>query len=114
MKVMLKTKIRVGTVRDEECTNSLTPYIVSHVHLPLRVSNPSVCFDPGRRVTKAEKRRQKKAKANRDREARIREERSNIKFSARNIEAEKMKKILQERSLKMHEIQPDGNWYALA
>lgn len=63
----------------------------------------------GRRITKAEKRRQKKAKANREREARIKEERSNLKFSARNIEAEKMKKILQERSLKMHEIQPDGN-----
>lgn len=73
---------------------------------------PNICFDPGRRITKAEKRRQKKAKANREREARIKEERSNLKFSARNIEAEKMKKILQERSLKMHEIQPDGNWYA--
>lgn len=74
--------------------------------------NQMSVFILGRRITKAEKRRQKKAKANREREARIKEERSNLKFSARNIEAEKMKKILQERSLKMHEIQPDGNWYA--
>lgn len=63
----------------------------------------------GRKISKAEKRRQKKAQANREREARIKEEMSNARFSNRNVEAEKLKKILKERNLKMHEIQPDGN-----
>ncbi|XP_071536845.1 deubiquitinase OTUD6B-like isoform X2 [Panulirus ornatus] len=63
----------------------------------------------GRKISKAEKRRQKKAEANREREARIREGEANNKYSARNIEAEKLKKLLRERKLKMHEIKPDGN-----
>ncbi|XP_045620357.1 deubiquitinase OTUD6B [Procambarus clarkii] len=65
--------------------------------------------DQGKRISKAEKRRQKKAEAIREREARIREEEANNKYSARNIEAEKLKHLLRERKLKMHEIKPDGN-----
>lgn len=62
-----------------------------------------------KKVSKAEKRRQKKAEANREREARIKEEMANNKNCARNVEAEKLKQILRERQLKMHEIEPDGN-----
>nr|XP_053646048.1 deubiquitinase OTUD6B-like [Cherax quadricarinatus] len=65
--------------------------------------------DQGRKISKAERRRQKKAEANREREARIREEEANSKFSARSIEAEKLKQLLRERKLKMEEIKPDGN-----
>lgn len=61
-------------------------------------------------MSKAEKRRQKKAEANREREARIRSAEANNKFSARSIEARKLKELLRERKLKMVEIQPDGNW----
>lgn len=62
-----------------------------------------------KRVSKAEKRRKKKAEANREREARIKEEMANNKNCARNVEAEKLKELLRERQLKMHEIEPDGN-----
>ncbi|XP_045116148.1 deubiquitinase OTUD6B-like isoform X2 [Portunus trituberculatus] len=62
-----------------------------------------------KKVSKAEKRRKKKAEANREREARIKEEMANNKNCARNVEAEKLKELLRERQLKMHEIEPDGN-----
>ncbi|XP_063850499.1 deubiquitinase OTUD6B-like isoform X3 [Scylla paramamosain] len=62
-----------------------------------------------KKVSKAEKRRKKKAEANREREARIKEEMANNKNCARNVEAEKLKELLRERHLKMHEIEPDGN-----
>ncbi|KAG0712455.1 Deubiquitinase OTUD6B [Chionoecetes opilio] len=62
-----------------------------------------------RKVSKAEKRRQKKAEASREREARIKEEVANSRNCARNVEAEKLKLLLRERQLKMHEIDPDGN-----
>ena len=63
-----------------------------------------------KKMSKAEKRRQKKAEANREREARIKEELANNKNCARNVEADKLKLLLRERQLKMHDIQPDGNW----
>ncbi|KAK7077119.1 OTU domain-containing protein 6B [Halocaridina rubra] len=62
-----------------------------------------------RKVSKAEKRRQKKAEANREREARIKEEKANNRYCARNVEAAKLKKLLQSRKLKMFEINPDGD-----
>ncbi|CAL4070266.1 unnamed protein product, partial [Meganyctiphanes norvegica] len=62
-----------------------------------------------KKISKAEKRRQKKAQENREREERIKEAEKNNKYCARNLEAAKIKKILKERNLKMHEIQPDGN-----
>lgn len=62
-----------------------------------------------KKLSKAEKRRQRKAEANREREARIRVEEANNKYSARSVEAEKLKELLRDRQLKMHEIEPDGN-----
>ncbi|KAG7163061.1 deubiquitinase OTUD6B-like [Homarus americanus] len=77
---------------------------------PEEVDGDIECSQPGgKKLSKAEKRRQKKAEAIREREARIKEEEANNKYSARNIEAEKLKLLLRERKLKMHEIKPDGN-----
>ncbi|KAK3883607.1 hypothetical protein Pcinc_012109 [Petrolisthes cinctipes] len=71
--------------------------------------SPYQDINQGKKLSRAEKRRQKKAEANREREARIREAKANNKFSARSIEAQKLKELLRERKLKMVEIQPDGN-----
>lgn len=64
---------------------------------------------PNKKISKAEKRRQKKAQEEREREARIKEAEKNNKYCARNLEAAKIKMLLKELKLVMHEIQPDGN-----
>ncbi|XP_064082315.1 deubiquitinase OTUD6B-like [Macrobrachium nipponense] len=64
---------------------------------------------PEKKMSKAAKRRQKKADANRAREALIREEKENNRFCARNVEAAKLKALLKARKLKMFEIKPDGD-----
>lgn len=64
---------------------------------------------PNKKISKAEKRRQKKAQEEREREKRIKEAEKNNKYCARNLEAAKIKMLLKELKLKMHEIQPDGN-----
>lgn len=64
---------------------------------------------PTKKISKAEKRRQKKAQEEREREERIKEAAKNNKYCARNLEAAKIKMLLKELNLKMHEIQPDGN-----
>lgn len=61
-------------------------------------------------MTRAERRRQKKAALSKEREQLIKEAERNNQFSARNVEAEKIKVKLKERLLRMHEINPDGNW----
>ena len=63
-----------------------------------------------KRLSKAEKRRQKKANAAKERENMIAEDKKNEKFSARNIESDKISSILKEKNLVMFEIKPDGNW----
>ncbi|XP_076045494.1 deubiquitinase OTUD6B-like isoform X2 [Oratosquilla oratoria] len=72
-------------------------------------STPQENVSGKKKISKAEKRRQKKAEANREREDRIKEEEANNRFSARAVETEKLRGILLQRNLRMYEIKPDGN-----
>lgn len=62
------------------------------------------------RVSKAQKRREKKAIAEKERNQRIIEQEALNVFGKRNIEMEAIKKILSERSLMVYEIPSDGHW----
>lgn len=61
------------------------------------------------RVSKAQKRRDKKAAKDKEREQRIAEAELENVHSARNVEAEKLKEILATRGLSIKEITPDGH-----
>lgn len=61
------------------------------------------------RITKAQKRRERKANKEKERELLIaQQEKENLK-GARNVEAEKLKKILGEKHLAIYEVPSDGN-----
>lgn len=62
------------------------------------------------RVSKAQKRREKKAIAEKERNQRIIEQEALNAFGKRNIEIEAIKKILSERELMIYEIPSDGHW----
>ncbi|XP_012063816.1 PREDICTED: OTU domain-containing protein 6B [Atta cephalotes] len=61
------------------------------------------------RVSKAQKRREKKAIAEKERNQRIIEQEALNAFGKRNIEIEAIKKILSERELMIYEIPSDGH-----
>lgn len=61
------------------------------------------------RVSKAQRRREKKAALNRERDQRIAEEEASNVNSARKIEYEKIKNILKKRNLTLKEISTDGH-----
>ncbi|XP_020623841.1 OTU domain-containing protein 6B-like isoform X2 [Orbicella faveolata] len=61
------------------------------------------------KLSKAQKRRDKKAAKEREREERIAEAELENVHSARNVEAEKLKEILASKCLSIKEISPDGN-----
>ncbi|KAG7208823.1 hypothetical protein KM043_015012 [Ampulex compressa] len=61
------------------------------------------------RVTKAQKRRDKKANAEMERNQRIIEQEALNVFGKRNMEIQAIKKILCSRNLMIHEIPSDGN-----
>ncbi|KAJ7374532.1 OTU domain-containing protein 6B [Desmophyllum pertusum] len=61
------------------------------------------------KLSKAQKRRDKKAAKEKEREQRISEAELENVHSARNVEAEKLKEILEAKSLSVKEITPDGN-----
>ncbi|XP_054007075.1 deubiquitinase OTUD6B [Hylaeus anthracinus] len=61
------------------------------------------------RVSKAQKRRDKKANAERERNERIIEQEALNVFGKRNVELQAIKKILQERGLMMFDIPSDGH-----
>lgn len=61
------------------------------------------------RVSKAQKRRDKKAAKEKEREQRIAEAELENVHSARNVEAEKLKEILAAKRLSIKEITPDGH-----
>ncbi|CAH3015073.1 unnamed protein product [Porites evermanni] len=65
--------------------------------------------EPQSKVSKAQKRRDKKAAKEKEREQRIAEAELENVHSARNIEAEKLKEILTAKGLSIKEITPDGN-----
>lgn len=61
------------------------------------------------KVTKAQKRRDKKVDQAREREKLIEEQEKANKFGARHIETEKIRQILAKRELTFYEIPSDGN-----
>lgn len=65
--------------------------------------------EPQSKVSKAQKRRDKKAAKEKEREQRIAEAELENVHSARNIEVEKLKEILTAKGLSIKEITPDGN-----
>lgn len=62
------------------------------------------------RITKAQRRREKKAIAVKERELRIIEQEGENVYGTRNVELETIKSILKERDLMIHDIPSDGNW----
>lgn len=63
------------------------------------------------RTSKAQKRREKKAIAEKERNQRIIEQETLNVFGKRNVEIEAIKKILSDRDLIIYEIPSDGHWY---
>lgn len=61
------------------------------------------------RITKAQRRREKKALQVKERELRINEQEAENLYGARAVELETIKNILKERGLMIHEIPSDGN-----
>lgn len=62
------------------------------------------------RISKAQKRRERKAIAEKERNQRIIEQEALNVFGKRNVEIEAIKKILLERNLMIYEIPSDGHW----
>lgn len=62
------------------------------------------------RVSKAQKRRERKAVAEKERNQRIIEQEALNVFGKRNVEIEAIKKILSDRDLMIYEIPSDGHW----
>lgn len=62
------------------------------------------------RVSKAQKRREKKANAEKERNQKIIEQEALNVFGKRNVEIEAITKILSERDLMIYEIPSDGHW----
>ncbi|XP_012251210.2 deubiquitinase OTUD6B [Athalia rosae] len=65
--------------------------------------------DPIPRVSKAQKRRNKKQDAENERNQRIIQQEAENVFGKRNIETQAIRRILKERSLQLHEIPSDGH-----
>ncbi|XP_015109094.1 deubiquitinase OTUD6B isoform X2 [Diachasma alloeum] len=65
--------------------------------------------EPVQRISKAQKRREKKAQAERERNERIIEQEALNVFGKRNIETQAIKKMLGERNLTLYEIPSDGH-----
>ena len=64
------------------------------------------------RVTKAQKRRDKKSNQERERENMIIEQEKANLHGARHTETEKIKKLLAAKTLTFYEVPSDGNWLA--
>lgn len=61
------------------------------------------------RVSKAQKRRDKKAAKEKERQLEIERQEEENKHGARNLEAERIKSILQQRDLALQEVPSDGD-----
>ncbi|VDN28112.1 unnamed protein product [Gongylonema pulchrum] len=61
------------------------------------------------RVSRAQKRREKKAELNRKLEEAAEADKTNAKSTRRKLEMDAIERILSERGLVMHEIPPDGD-----
>ncbi|XP_032681617.1 deubiquitinase OTUD6B [Odontomachus brunneus] len=74
------------------------------------ISKDNNCLDqPMQRISKAQKRREKKANAEKERNQKIIEQEALNVFGKRNVEIEAIKKILFERGLMVYEIPSDGH-----
>lgn len=65
---------------------------------------------PMHRISKAQKRRDKKATAEKERNQRIIEQEALNVFGKRNVELQTITKILNKRGLTIYEIPSDGHW----
>lgn len=74
------------------------------------VSKENCSEQSAQRVSKAQKRREKKAVAEKERNQRIIEQEALNIFGKRNVEIEAIRKILAERDLIIYEIPSDGHW----
>lgn len=68
---------------------------------------------PAPRVSKAQRRRDKKVIQEKERECMIIAQEAENIHGPRNVEIQKIKQILKERNLMIQEIPSDGNWYGL-
>ncbi|EFN80527.1 deubiquitinase OTUD6B [Harpegnathos saltator] len=79
-------------------------------HVSEEIDKDNSCLEqPMQRVSKAQKRREKKAIAEKERNQRIIEQEALNVFGKRNLEIEAIKKILSERGLMIYEIPSDGH-----
>ena len=84
-------------------------------HVQINENNDQFNFNNGikynkLKVTKAQKRREKKDNKRREQQERIaQEEQDDDRIDLRKIEQEKMKLILEERNLELHEVPSDGD-----
>ncbi|XP_066597241.1 deubiquitinase OTUD6B isoform X2 [Prorops nasuta] len=65
--------------------------------------------DPSQRISKAQKRREKKAIAEKERNQRIIEQEALNVFGKRNVETQAIRKILHDRNLMIYDIPSDGH-----
>lgn len=109
-------------VLDKKQEEELTRWKVAHININ-NIDNENVdddnnespndnkeCDQSTQRVSKAQKRRDKRANAERERNQRIIEEEALNVFGKRNVELQTIKKILHERGLMIYEILGDGHW----
>ncbi|KYN14106.1 PREDICTED: OTU domain-containing protein 6B [Trachymyrmex cornetzi] len=119
-----KKEITEEIGRLEEClekrqTEELNTWRLAHVTLNDKETEPEEaskeiskdnCLEQlAHRVSKAQKRREKKAIAEKERNQRIIEQEALNIFGKRNVEIEAIKKILSERELMIYEIPSDGH-----
>lgn len=75
------------------------------------VDKDNSCLEqPTHRISKAQKRREKKAIAEKERNQKIIEQEALNIFGKRNVEMEAIKEILFKRNLMVYEIPSDGHW----
>lgn len=77
--------------------------------LSVGVANGCSIDEGIKRISKAQKRREKKAESEKERDRLIAEEQKNAKNHERYKEAASLKATLKERELQLFEIQPDGD-----
>ncbi|KOC63799.1 OTU domain-containing protein 6B [Habropoda laboriosa] len=112
---------RLEEALDKKQEEELTRWKVAHLNIN-NVENENAensnnestndnkqCDQLTQRVSKAQKRRDKKANAEKERNQRIIEEEALNVFGKRNVELQTIKKILCERGLMIYEIPSDGH-----
>lgn len=65
---------------------------------------------PEVKVSKAQRKREKKANKDKERDIQIAQQEEINKFGPRHIEEVKIKQLLSQKQLTIHEVPSDGNW----